>query len=730
MSLLRCWSGPVLRRYRMLVVATVLALCLLGALSWALYAESSPSLADPAENDPAVDRRKYGIVIDAGSSGSRVMIYAWDDPTLQQRENRAGNDDAKQPLGLPAIERASMQWTYKTSPGISSFADRPQRVGAEHIRPLLDFAQQHIPRRQIRHTPVYLLATAGMRLLPQSRQSQILDDACSFARANYGFLLPDCQEGFQVVSGELEGLYGWVAVNYLMGGFATAGKDSRSFGFLDMGGASAQIAFEPAKAAAKLHQHDLAEVTLRSLDGSDFSHHVFVATFLGHGTNEARRRYVDILRARATAGEGAQLPVVDDPCLAVGLTLPTTDSRAALRGTGHFADCVAATEPLLNNTACPIEPCLFAGVHAPEIDFGTQRFVGVSEYWYASHDYLGLGGMWDVEKFEAQASQFCQLSWAEAIQQHRPSNDGSSDSAVIARLQMQCFKAAWLVNVLHNGFGVPRGMATPGVAGKVAHPAPFQSVNQVGDVEVSWTLGALLLKVSRTIPPNSHTLKAKSSPGIRLPDNPGVDEGDVELKDDSLWSPLQFVGIRRLLVLWSLQPTTVRVVLALVMLGACILLVGLLYWLISATLYRRLRRPIGSGAPSPIPMEPLVVGRYPQLSPSQLGLAEYSAYDRAREYEKTLRSELRRTPSMFFMDLFSRPLLSASNDATTTSLPSSPAGEYAPDQHSSPLHFHRSLSSAVAAEMSPISRSSSVVNLSSPSRRRGGGGGDITGSSG
>ncbi|KAJ2077160.1 hypothetical protein GGI09_008266 [Coemansia sp. S100] len=129
-------------------------------------------------------------------------------------------------------------------------------------------------------------------------------------------------------------------------------------------------------------------------------------------------------------------------------------------------------------------------------------------------------------------------------------------------------------------------------------------------------------------------------------------------------------------------------------------------------------------------MEPLIVGRYPQLSPSQLGLAEYSAYGRAREYEKTLRSELRRTPSMFVMDLFSRPLLSASNDATTTSLPSSPAGEYAPDQHSSPLHFHRSLSSAVAAEMSPISRSSSVVNLSSPSRRRGGGGGDMTGSSG
>ncbi|KAJ2829839.1 Golgi apyrase [Coemansia sp. 'formosensis'] len=347
--------------------------------------------------------------------------------------------------------------------------------------------------------------------------------------------------------------------------------------------------------------------------------------------------------------------------------------------------------------------------------------------------------MWDVEKFEAQASRFCQLPWAEAIQQQQYANDGSSDSAVIARLQMQCFKAAWLVNVLHKGFGVPRGMSTPGVAGRAAHPAPFQSVNQVGDVEVSWTLGALLLKVSRTIPANPRTLKAKTSPGIRLPDIPGVDEGTVELKDDSLWSPLRFVGIRRLLVLWSLQPTTVRVLLALVALGTCILLVGLLYWLISATQYRRLRnrKSIGSGAPSPIPMEPLVIDgsrRYhsPQLplSPSQLGLAEaqYSAHDKAREYERSLRTALRRTPSMFVMDLFSRPLLSGSTDANTTnSLPSSPAGDYAADQRLSPLHFHRPLSAAVAAEISPVSRSSSVVNLSSPNRRRGVG--DIGGNS-
>ncbi|KAJ1945592.1 Golgi apyrase, partial [Linderina macrospora] len=325
------------------------------------------------------------------------MIYAWDDPSAITPSQAATNASYTR---LPLIERAGEEWTYKTTPGISSFADRPRMVGVEHIKPLLDYAQKHIPKRQIAHTPVYLLATAGMRLLPRSHQSLILDTACFYARENYDFLLPDCKESFQAVSGELEGLFGWVTVNYLMGGFSSQSqvRAQRSHGFLDMGGASAQIAFEPAKMSAQIHKHDLAEVTLRTLDGHDSSYAVFVATFLGHGTNEARRRYVEQLKdigMLASSNDG--IPVVDDPCLPSGLTLPTTDGKVVLRGKGKFSECIKASEPLLNKTVCPIEPCLFAGVHAPEIDFGTQQFIGVSEYWYASHDYLGLGGVWDVD---------------------------------------------------------------------------------------------------------------------------------------------------------------------------------------------------------------------------------------------------------------------------------------------------------------------------------------------
>ncbi|KAJ2801112.1 Golgi apyrase, partial [Coemansia guatemalensis] len=502
-------------------------------------------------------KRSYSVVIDAGSSGSRVMIYSWDSPELQQQSASSANHSSR--IRLPLIERAGEKWTFKTSPGISSFADSVESVGAQHIKPLLDFAQATVPQQQIGQTPVLLLATAGMRLLDPSQQHLLLKTACSYARNNYAFSLPDCADSFQVVSGELEGLYGWVAVNYLLDGFGSQKsnrqRQSLSHGFLDMGGASAQIAFEPAAAVQPLHRDDLARVTLRSLDGEDHAFDVFVATFLGHGTNEARRRFVDRLKHMAAKEDATgAVPSIEDPCLPTGLLLPTTDGSAVLRGGGRFSECVAATEPLLNLTSCPIEPCLLAGVPAPKIDFALQRFVGVSEYWYASHDYLGLGGLWDVERFERQAARFCRRPWAE-LQRLLPSSSGDENVMRAGRLQMQCFKAAWLVNVLHKGFGVPRGLSSN-----------FESVDRVGDVEVSWTLGALLmLRVLHTIAPSKASLRAASHPGIVLSAKQSAvsQAGEpVELVDDSLWSPLRVVGAGRLLVLWSLQPVHVRVIIA------------------------------------------------------------------------------------------------------------------------------------------------------------------------
>jgi hypothetical protein len=112
-------------------------------------------------------------------------------------------------------------------PGLSSFADHVQDVAA-YLAPLLAFAAERVPLAHQPATPLYLLATAGLRLLPLDAQARILRAACDAVRGTHtstgtgtgtgtdgrpAFQF-DCHQA-RVLSGEAEGVFGWVTVNYL-----------------------------------------------------------------------------------------------------------------------------------------------------------------------------------------------------------------------------------------------------------------------------------------------------------------------------------------------------------------------------------------------------------------------------------------------------------------------------------------------------------------------------------
>ncbi|GAA5829304.1 hypothetical protein JCM11251_005000 [Rhodosporidiobolus azoricus] len=481
--------------------------------------------------------RQYGVVIDAGSSGSRIQVYSWIAPEIarQQRKALGKSTDV-----LSKVEKGVEEgegWHLKVEPGISTLGDNPDGV-AEYLRPLIEHAASVIPADQLSSTPIYLLATAGMRLLPPQQQQDVLSAACSYLRT-YPFQLPDCDDQIRIISGEEEGLYGWIAVNYLMDGFdkhehAAQGekaKHSSTYGFLDMGGASTQIAFEPSDTEQVKHADNLLEVKLRLLSGKDVRHPVFVTTWLGFGTNQARNRYVDQeVRRHVRAsdadhqpgdgeGLGTEHPVVlvDDPCLPKHLML--SEARHAgytLRGTGDFAQCLRRQQPLLNKeVACLDEPCLFNGVHVPPIDFSVNHFIGISEYWYSTQDVWGaaLGGVYDYVEFEKHAMQFCGQSWDGIMRDFKDGHGTWKPSVELSRLEMQCFKAAWIINILHEGIGIPRIIDRGGKGdGKnqtekginkaidknlLDEPPSFQSLNEVGDVAISWTLGKMVLEVAK-----------------------------------------------------------------------------------------------------------------------------------------------------------------------------------------------------------------------------------------
>ncbi|KAI9030445.1 nucleoside phosphatase family-domain-containing protein [Hyaloraphidium curvatum] len=549
---------------------------------------AAPAVSGPDAPEPWAAHRKYGIVIDAGSSGSRLQIYSWKDTrwTLAQIEahGTVGNLTRN---SLPLVEKGDEDgedWQKRVEPGISSFGPKPQELAA-YLKPLMDHALTVIPESEVSTTPVFLYATAGMRLLPPSQRDAVLAETCRFFRTNYKFHLPDCAAHIQVISGEWEGIYGWVAINQLMGGFASG----ETLGFLDMGGASTQITFEPTADIRKVHANDMMQVNLRTLGGADLEYSVYTTTFLGYGMNEARRRYLGWLVDRAqkqasaisreVAGkdrasrhnsrtvaptastqrlqrraedgpsaddesaadspssavaaatghvlrkmEAAPPPgntssqdrlTVLDPCLPNGVVMKDREHlpsaiaslNPTLVGTGSFAQCVLTTIPLLNKTApCPDEPCLFNGVHIPGGAPGRRpdmHFIGISEYWYTVENVFQLGGDYSYKDFANAARTFCAQDWNTTMDAFRSSKFPHVHD--VEKLQFQCFKAAWLVNFLHEGLGIPQQYLADEDKDDMV---PLRSVNEISGLQISWTLGVMVIYAAGTVPPAGHAGEA------------------------------------------------------------------------------------------------------------------------------------------------------------------------------------------------------------------------------
>jgi hypothetical protein len=203
---------------------------------------------------------------------------------------------------VPSDRRIALITTVHTNTcetaGLSAFKETTSAAG-ESLQPLLDYAYEHIPEDRRKTAPAYLMATAGLRLVGEENKDQILKSVCDkLAAAPFVF---QCAWA-TLLSGFDEGLYGWVTVNYLMKALST--PKSTTYGTIDLGGGSVQIAFEP-DAKASLPAPYLAAVPLPGGEKR-----VYVKSHLGYGLDEARRSI-----AAVVAKEGRML----HPCLPSGM---------------------------------------------------------------------------------------------------------------------------------------------------------------------------------------------------------------------------------------------------------------------------------------------------------------------------------------------------------------------------------------------------------------------------
>lgn len=192
-------------------------------------------------------------VVDAGSTGSRLHIYAYD------------VDDHNTPIQIDEI------WVKKIKPGLASVEATPKAIDAYLTTLFADAPESNFP--------IYFYATGGMRLLSNPLQQSYYQHIKQWLDTQTQSVLLEAK----TISGTQEGLFGWLAVNYKLGSLQSI--DKPLVGVMDMGGASVQVSF-PVEHINSVDPHDLIHVNIYQRDITLFSH-----SFLGLGQTEVSHQF-------------------------------------------------------------------------------------------------------------------------------------------------------------------------------------------------------------------------------------------------------------------------------------------------------------------------------------------------------------------------------------------------------------------------------------------------------
>ncbi|XP_077904952.1 ectonucleoside triphosphate diphosphohydrolase 8 isoform X4 [Ictidomys tridecemlineatus] len=343
---------------------------------------------------------KFGIVFDAGSSHTSLFVYQW--PADKEKDT-----------GLVSQALACQV----EGPGISSYTSDPTQAG-ESLKGCLEEALALIPENQYRGTPLFLGATAGMRLLSQKNSSQAGDILAAVS----GVLGQSPLDfwGAEILAGQDEGAFAWITINYVLGRLLkySSGEwiqpaEGTLVGALDLGGASTQISFLPRGPILD----ESTRATFR-LYGADYS--IYTHSYLCFGRDQMLNRLLAALvQSRPGAllrhpcylsGFQTTLPLAslyESPCVHMAAQLDLTQNLT-VEGTGNPGACLAAIRELFNFSSCQgPEDCAFNGVYQPPVQ---GQFYAFSNFYYTFH-FLNLTSRQPLRTVNATIWEFCQRPW-------------------------------------------------------------------------------------------------------------------------------------------------------------------------------------------------------------------------------------------------------------------------------------------------------------------------------
>ncbi|KZP28631.1 hypothetical protein FIBSPDRAFT_852347 [Athelia psychrophila] len=267
--------------------------------------------------------------------------------------------------------------------------------------------------------PIFVLGTAGMRVFKQDHPTAHENlhkwiESYIMNRAEYE------SPKYETITGESEAAYGWVSANSSLGAFSseykTKAKDT--VGYLEMGGQSAQIAFQPFEnelTPDKLHDGDITTVKLGE---EEFD---LVVKTWDLGSNQGWREYQsDVVATGATE-------TFVDPHSPHGRKWTYTDAPGSnphkLRGEGAF-DSQRFHEKVLKVLDRLSQPTPARGSRLLDENLvaalKARRFVGGANFWYSTREVFGrnidLEGtpkttVFSFEEYLAEVKSTTELAW-------------------------------------------------------------------------------------------------------------------------------------------------------------------------------------------------------------------------------------------------------------------------------------------------------------------------------
>ncbi|CAG7926436.1 unnamed protein product [Penicillium olsonii] len=429
---------------------------------------------------------QYALMIDAGSTGSRIHVY---------RFNNCGS--------TPELENEVFEQTKpkEGGSGLSSYKEDAEGA-AQSLDPLMEVAIKSVPEEYRSCSPLAVKATAGLRLLGPEMSDKILVAVRNRLETVYPFPVVSKEKGgIQIMDGSDEGVYAWITTNYLLGKIGGPDETPTAAVF-DLGGGSTQIVFQPtfekSKAggmpehlAAGDHKYDL------KFGGREFE--LYQHSHLGYGLMSARESMNNVVVDNMLAQHADDLSWVKEPvpnpCIGPGMEKkikmkfpaghPLSPSAEILmvgpKDKSMAPQCRAIAEKILKKTGeCKLAPCSFNGVHQPSLAKTFAREdVYIFSYFYDRTAPLGMPESFTLEELHQLTSTVCagETQWK--------GFEGVENAMTELRGRPEwCGDLSFMVALLHTGYEMPLSREV-----KIA--------KKIKNNELGWCLGASLPLLSQ-----------------------------------------------------------------------------------------------------------------------------------------------------------------------------------------------------------------------------------------